>query len=321
MPSKRKSKRKKSRNAGRSPEPRRPERLQMLSVSSPLAEMSDADRAEVAAAIAESAEAQLRRSFGRLRQGITNYEPLALLSHLSFFHLFSDDGTEQAGWDDRFIRQPHVELLQALVLQHHRDAFPWMPTFPDLDAFLDDLDNAHQSFMLYRMALKDTAQAQALLRTQELMRGATQVVRNWGYPYQIQRTVHDLFQPLDDRIQAELGVKPTRLFGMFMRIISTVEERHRRRLAQWRPFLAAKTRKQSIAPTISSFPKVEVVGMLLSECSRSYIRMRLCIKSRASCCSTRACSWIKFSRFPSMSSWRCTARKWNAPTSSPCWIG
>lgn len=218
----------------------------MYSVSNPFAELSDDERSKVASVIAESSEAKLKASFGNLRQGITNYEPLALLSHLSFFHLFSDDGTEQVGWDGRFIRQPHVELLQALILQHQRDAFPWMPTFPDIDGFLDDLEGAHQGFMHYRLARKENSTAQALFRTQELMRGATQVVRNWGYPDQIQEIVHDLFHPLDDRIETELGIKPTRLFGMFMKMVSAVEERYRRRLGQLLPLLSAKTRKQCI---------------------------------------------------------------------------
>ena len=67
---------------------------------------------------------------------------LSLLSYLSFYFLTFESDIDPPPAPYPRLFQFHVELLQALMLRHPRDAFPWMPTFPDSVGFLTRLDRA-----------------------------------------------------------------------------------------------------------------------------------------------------------------------------------
>jgi hypothetical protein len=201
---------------------------------------------KLAERFSEEARAEFDASFCRVKAAILNYEPLSLLSYLSSLFLFGRGGLEPGSPAGRFISQFHVELLQALVLQHGQDAFPWLPTAPSFSELLSDLDTAGKTFLLHRMKLKDSESDQTLLQVQEHIRGHTQAVRNWGFPDQIQRTVITLFTPLDQRAEEFIGVKPTALFGMFMKVIKEIERRHTENVKTIAPVLKARTPSDAI---------------------------------------------------------------------------
>lgn len=178
-----------------------------------------------AATVAQVAAVEFRSATQRLETSLSGYEPLSLLALVSLSYLFGSDGLERPPVNGRVITQFHAELLQAMVLRHPRNAFPWLPTLPDPEGLLRDLDDASLAHLFQTMAAHADPTEEALAQVRARMRAFTQAVRNWGYPDQIAQVVTELFFPLDDAALAAIGVAPSALFRMFLGIIATVEAR------------------------------------------------------------------------------------------------
>ena len=83
------------------------------------------------------------------------------------------------------------------------------------------------------MDLPDEEKAVAL--TQELMRGATQAVRNWGYPHQTKRIARELYSPFDAKLLETRGFSASDVFNVFQTMVAEVEARqtaHRNTLVE-----------------------------------------------------------------------------------------
>jgi hypothetical protein len=124
------------------------------------------------------------------------------------------------------------------------------------------LENAHLGFFLSRLAVQQTSQEQALFRAQELMRGSTQVVRNWGYPDQVLKFTTEIFSLLDNDFHLLYGVYATRLFETFYKIVEVVEERTNALIQQWQPFMKAKVKKEAVVTYSESFGNVDSSELL-----------------------------------------------------------
>lgn len=146
-----------------------------------------------------------------------------------------------------------------------------MPTFPDLEQFQELLDDTSWAFFVRRWRHLESIQKQTLLEIQEQMRSNTQAVRNWGYPDQIQRTVLELFAPLDRRVEARLGIRPTVLFGVFMKIIATTEARRLGQIRILGPIVKAKNPEQLFKAYGRVFPdRTEEIAAVQQVINRLY---------------------------------------------------
>lgn len=195
------------------------------------------------------------------------YEPIALLASLAFYNLVSPDGVEQELPGRRSIYQHHLELLQSLTLRHPLSDFAWMPTFPDLDDFLQLLDNTYWAFLFRLGRLAETEQDEASMTLQARMRMHTLGIRNWGYPDQIEGTIRGIFQPLDDRIEKEAGFRIVSLFEMCLNLIELTEARWRSHFAKTSRIAQAKTIRAALDAYEDASPEFvgsgEVIGHIL----------------------------------------------------------
>ena len=65
----------------------------------------------------------------------------------------------------------------------------------------------------------------AVALAQELMRSATQAVRNWGYPTQVKRIARELYCPFDARLLEARGFSASDVFDIFETMVTQVESR------------------------------------------------------------------------------------------------
>src|SRR5215213_5906641 len=184
-----------------------PPELRLVLISSPLSSWTSDERDAFARQIGGAASHQFEGAFADLQERLLQFEPLSLLATLSLYQLTAPPGRRTPRIGREPLHQHHVELLQALILRHRRDNFPWMPTFPDLAAFADLADLTSRMFFVRRIAPADSPPDGERRQIQESIRLQTQAVRNWGYPHQMWRIVADLFAPLNDRIETETGVR------------------------------------------------------------------------------------------------------------------
>jgi hypothetical protein len=237
-----------------------PDRLAFVEVSSPFAILTPEERAELVREMARIAAEEFDESFTAVQAALTTFEPISLLSYLSFYFLTfeSDIDPPQEPYPRLF--QQHVELLQALILRLPRDAFAWMPTFPDIVGFLARVDRAAQAFSFQRLALADDETEQQRLRLQEEIRSYTQGVRNWGYPDQIWRIVAGLFAPLAPQLEARFGVRPEHLVPMCERLIALIGVRVVEHFGRLTPVTSAESIQEAIAAHERAFPDLAGAG-------------------------------------------------------------
>ena len=135
------------------------------------------------------------------------------------------------GWNDGepvLIAQPHVELVQALILCHYEDEFKCKPI---TGVEFDELQNlVGYVFCLQRikdMPDYDVSSDQEIgkLHFRSVLQDHTRMVRNWGYFDQIIRVTKKLYEPLENDIQKELGIHICTLIDTLAALHRAIEQR------------------------------------------------------------------------------------------------
>jgi hypothetical protein len=184
----------------------------------------------------------------RLRQVLIQTDPVHVLAMLDL-HMARPRGSD-AEVEELFpIIQPHVEFLQALILQQPIEAYAW--DNPNTVAYLDEIESILKRlsllFSMKQWAPEAKSRASSIAEMIDRTRGQTQFVRNWGYPEQIQRLVSGVFAPLEERIFEVLGVRVADLVVMINAIMDTGEARLQGLTHQIGRILAAPTKEQALA--------------------------------------------------------------------------
>lgn len=161
---------------------------------------------------------------------------LTVLSHYGLQALVSAEGVAQQGLVAG-IAQPHVELLQALILTLRQDQWGQLPAEPsDIQYLIDRLKAFADAFYSARYAALSSAsetEERAILLLQERVRGHTQFVRNWGYHEAVLRIARDLYGALDIELIAAYGFGATDIIDVGKAVLVDLEQRaseHMRRL-------------------------------------------------------------------------------------------
>lgn len=193
-----------------------------------------------------------------LGRRILEVNPLSLLSNLAFYGLPTIGLKDPELTQEKPILQHHVELLQALILQHPLNAFRdnQLPQ-QDYETFRDLLHDVTHGFRFRGYAGLDPSQPDEEKRRRmflEEVKRHTQSVRNWGYPQQVTRIVADLFTPMDDAVEKKFGVRIGHLVEMCGRIKAAVESRTKSHYAAMHKVINAKNIRDAVLRFKSSFP-------------------------------------------------------------------
>ena len=194
--------------------------------------MSDDQRRLAIEEFAKKSEVQYQEALSDLRKILRRHNPLLLLSIMTSHGLGApvDKTTGVTKLDSDFEIYPfHVEILQALSLQIEPADLSGAPFGPDVSTqvcekikTLCDAQNFRR-FDPDGADLPDDEKTVAL--AQQLIRGATQAVRNWGYHSQIKRIARELYCPLDAQLLEARGFTASDIFNVFETMVSEVESR------------------------------------------------------------------------------------------------
>lgn len=233
--------------------------LEYIKVSFPFEGMSDEEIIQRIKEISNEHSQLYELSFQKLQEGILTINPISLLSLLSFYGLtYTKEGNQKFKSP---ILQHHVELIQALVLSFPINKFSSNPALPpDVQNIIDLVQDTTQSFHLRRSKMLDSSmpnEKRQRLKTLEDMRIHTQAIRNWGYPKQITRIVTKLFDPLDNDIENEIGIRISYLIDMCLNIVNITEDRLICHIKLLRHFLKAKSIPSAVKLHYESFPNIK----------------------------------------------------------------
>ena len=211
-------------------------------VPNPFEGLSEEQRRLAIDEIAEKCEREYQDALAELRVILGRHDPLLVLSQMSCYGLTVavDEAAGMTKLDSDYEILPyHIEILQALSLQIDPEDLSGEACSPHVIAQVWDQVKSMCEAHNYRkvdpagMDLPDEEKAVAL--TQELMRGATRAVRNWGYPHQTKRIARELYIPFDAKLLETRGFSGSDVFNVFQTIIAEVEVRqtaHRNTLVE-----------------------------------------------------------------------------------------
>lgn len=151
------------------------------------------------------------------------------------------------------VAQPHVELLQALILTLPLDRWGQLPAKPgEIQQLIEDLNALADAFYHARYSTlteATTVEERALLLLQERVRGHTQFVRNWGYHGAVLRIARELYGALDGEVRAAYGFGATDLIDIAKAALVDFEQCSSERLQR----LFAVLRCQTLTEMVSAF--------------------------------------------------------------------
>lgn len=237
---------------------KQPKEMRFNYLPSPFEGMSQAEVIEVLQAAGDNLQTEFESLSSTLRERICSFDPFLMLAIFSYYTLSAPAGTDPETEQANPILQHHVEILQALALQHELSSFEDEPVLPhQVEELMDLLKRVTLFFQMRRLAHLDVDMSEDEMfqaSVLELQRGHTQAVRNWGYPTQMLRTVRNLFAPLENDIEGEFGVRIANLLEMFSSIIRLIEDRVNEHRDKFIPVFRAK----SIPEAVSKYN--EIIG-------------------------------------------------------------
>lgn len=190
-------------------------------LSSPFKDFTSDQTMSMLKSLGETSQDMYQDSLQKLQDLLNKVDPVLLLSAFSFYMLRSDGIAPEA---ESLATQHHAELLQALILQQSSSREEFQPIVGDILETVTELINkisfSHYNKRLAKLNIEMSEEEKRKLSIIEYMRLHTQVVRNWGYPAQMRRTVINLFKPLDESIEKSIGLKVEYLVDMCFQIIN-----------------------------------------------------------------------------------------------------
>ena len=241
-------------------------------VPNPFSELSEEERNKAIEELTVNSEAKFQEALSKLQEVLAGHNPLLLLSIIASYGLTvsvsSDSGVDKL--DSEFaIYPPHVELLQALSLKIKQSDLS--PDICGRDA-IETVWNALQDLTVslnFQGLRSDAAQLRddekAIALTQDNMRVATRMVRNWGYPSQVKRIARELYSTFDTDLFASRGFTVSDLVDVFETLVRIVEDRQSERLTMISSlFRAARKDKHLLVEKYH-----ELIGLGKKEASNS----------------------------------------------------
>lgn len=201
----------------------------MTMMENPLSGISDEQRKELISELGKNGKEKVVELLDSLVETLRRYDPITLIAILSNYGLTvgaGDEGVQSKEFPGE-LNQSHVEFIQALSLQIPESEHGTLPVNPNIvQQVWDQLIEIGYAFKFSRMnvELLDASRIDiAINQVQELIRGHTQMVRNWGYHSQVVNISKELYKHFDELVLNELGFTASDAIDVFKALTDSVE--------------------------------------------------------------------------------------------------
>jgi len=213
-------------------------------LTSPFSGVPDGEVASALRSLGEESDRAFQEAFRQLDEQTLAVDPIMLLSVFAYHDLTRLAGDPYRGDASTNRPQSDLELLQALILRHHRTAFNDRPVlwdgYRDIGGLLTEATTAFRSRQFARVDESSTGTERHRFAALEHMRLHTQVVRNWGHAEQVMRIVTELFAPLDSEIETIVGVRVGHLVQMWDKLAEVIQQQMTAHTEALAPAMSAK---------------------------------------------------------------------------------
>lgn len=203
----------------------------MTMMENPLSGISDEQRKELISELGKNGKEKVVELFNSLIESLRRYDPITLIAILSNYGLTVGAGDEgvQSNESPGELNQSHVEFIQALSLQIPESEHGTLPVTPDIvQQVWEQLIEIGYAFKFSRMnveLLEASKIDMAINQVQELIRGHTQTVRNWGFHSQVVNISKELYKNFDELVLNELGFTASDAIDVFKALTDSVEDK------------------------------------------------------------------------------------------------
>ena len=201
-------------------------------IPNPFAGLTDDQRRLAIAEIAKKSEETYQEALSDLRHTLRRHNPLLVLSIMASYGLTApvDPTSGVTKLDSDCDLYPfHLEILQALSLQIELAELCGAPFGPDVPTQVWKSIKALCEARNFRRLDPDGADLpddeKTIALAQQLIRSATQTVRNWGYHSQIKRIARELYSPFDAQLLATKGFTASDVLNVFEEMLSETQSR------------------------------------------------------------------------------------------------
>lgn len=208
----------------------------MTMMENPLSGITDEQRKELISELGKNGKEKVVDIFESLNEILRQHDPITLISILSGYGLTvgAGEGGVQSKESSKGLHQADVELLQALALQIPESELGTLPVTPDIvQKTWEQMVEISNAFTFSRMnaeLLESSNIEMAINRVQELIRGHTQIVRNWGFHSQVVGISREIYSHFDEQAQKKLGFSASNVIDIFKYLTESIEEKLTERL-------------------------------------------------------------------------------------------
>jgi len=225
----------------------------------------------------------------KLESLLLQYNPFMILVTFAFVDLTYLPEVGRPMSDSGEIEQYHIEIVEALILCHEEREFQMRPFDPAEFQELRDLT----SYVAYLHSTKDlpnpgdasSAEEFTQLHFRSLLRAHTKAVRNWGYEEQTISVLKQLYEPLEDAIEAELGVRISLLIDAVRAQLHSVGHRLQEHFTKSKTFMQPKTVEGAVEAYLKEFKDtgitVEEVNCLVRDDGWTFENVRIMLFHRS----------------------------------------
>lgn len=159
------------------------------------------------------------------------------------------------------VEQHHIELLQGLILTLPKKEWGLEPVTPQvMEEVFNIIPEIAEIIFFKRIvarATEDDTQKHAMMDIQEKIRLHTQVVRNWGYYFDVLRISRELYRPLSPKFLTALGFTLIDLIDVGEKLVSEVERRSSEHLKYVSAAISGETAEDVVRLYYEHMPGIE----------------------------------------------------------------
>lgn len=229
---------------------------------SPTQNLTEEQLSHLIKSLSDKNKKNYHEKLSELIEIISPIEPIYLLTQLSMLYLNTPQD-EYILDAERILHQYHIEFLQALTLQipiEKRDyKIPPVITPQEMEKIISLLRDTTESYSLMR--LKEASELSDKEKNEymviEQMRNHTTAVRNWAYPKQVLNIVYELFEPIEEDFEKEIGLKVRNLIELILNIHEDLNIKLNEYYKKIWPFMSARSATKVVEEYLKAFSEIK----------------------------------------------------------------
>lgn len=234
-------------------------KMKMYEMPNPFKEIPRKERRKIIQEIGKRAQEEYERLYPTIKNWVTQYDPVYLLSYCAVYFLTSPEGIDKEAIDGKLDFYHHyLEILQAFSLIEKR-SFNLKPLLNNATKLQGDMQRIGEAMQLRSFNFLINLTDEEIMKRYVLssIQGQTTSVRNWAYSEQTVKITKQLFNKMSSNFFSIYNIDHLALIDTFGRMLDTQERRLNDHLIKIKTFYREKDYKKVYRKYHEVFPNIK----------------------------------------------------------------